>query len=437
MFIFDTVIIGGGIAGLYMGYKLSNNGQKVLIIEKNNYIGGKIYTYKGSVNDINFQYEAGAGRFSDIHFLLNKLIDELNLKKYKIKISNEIVPIVRNLTYSTRNKLKTVYQENNNEKLDNTLLISKILNESENYDKEFLKKITFYNLAQHVLSTDAAQFLYDSYGYISELLFLNANDAIRMFKTDFNSNNQYYILKCGMSEICKRLKNQIKKNGSEIILERQFLNYEYIPYNNKIIIKCNNIAKGKNLVEFFISNNLVLAIPKLDLMKIEKLNCISNELNSVIGHDLTRVYAIYPKNKNNKVWFHNLGKITTDNPIQYIIPIDKEKGLIMISYSDAFMAQYWKQSNDLGNLKKDIKRHLINIFPKIKIPEPIYIKCHHWENGAHFYRPGYDSKKIYKKILNPIPKKKIYIVGECYSFRQAWIEGALETSQEIINKLIN
>lgn len=431
---YDTIIIGGGIAGLYTGYHLSNSGQKVLIIEKNNYLGGKIYTFKGSIDEIKFQYEAGAGRFSDIHILLNNLINELGLNKFKLKIPNERVPIVRNLTYGNKDKLNTVYKPNIDEKLDNTFLISKILNESKKYDKKFLENISFYNLAQHILSSDGAQFLYDSYGYISELLYLNANDAIRMFKNDFNNKNQYYILKCGLSEICKRLKDRIENNGSEIILEKEFISYEYL-YNNNLIVKCNKKISKVNYESFYNCRNLVFAIPKVSLMKIEKLYCISKELNSVIGYDLTRIYAIYPKNKDNKVWFHNLGKITTDNPIQYIIPIDKDKGLIMISYSDAFMAQYWKQSNDLGRLKIDINRHLKNIFPRYKIPEPIYIKCHYWENGAHFYRPGYNSEKIYEKILQPIPKKNIYITGECYSFRQAWIEGALETSEEILKKI--
>ena len=432
---FDTIIIGGGISGLYTGYKLSKSGQKVLIIEKNNYLGGRIFTYKSSINNIDFQYESGAGRFSNQHILLNKLINELKLNNFKKKISNEKIPIGRNLKYHNSHLLKTVYKTNKNEKLDHEFLISKILKESENYEENFLENITFYNLAQHILSTNAAQFLYDTYGYNSEFILLNANLAIKMFKDELSNKNQYFILTCGMDEICNRLKHNIIKNGSTIILKRQFLNYEYIPDSDKFIIKYKYI-NNKNIEELYICNNLVLAIPKLDLMKIKKLSCINNELNSVIGYDLTRVYAIYPKNKK-KVWFHDLKKITTNNPIQYIIPINKDIGLIMISYSDSFMAQYWKQSNDLGRLQFDINRHLKDIFPNFQIPKPIYIKCHYWENGAHFYRPGYNSKKIYKKILMPITNQRVFIIGECYSFKQAWIEGALETSNEILKILLH
>ena len=35
-------------------------------------------------------------------------------------------------------------------------------------------------------------------------------------------------------------------------------------------------------------------------------------------------------------------------------------------------------------------------------------------------------------MINPIPN--IYICGEAYSKKQAWIEGSLETSNEVIKK---
>ena len=57
---------------------------------------------------------------------------------------------------------------------------------------------------------------------------------------------------------------------------------------------------------------------------------------------LIRIYAKYPKDKSGKVWFHGLKRTITDNYIRHIIPIDYEKGLIMISYTDGKYADMWK-----------------------------------------------------------------------------------------------
>ena len=45
---YDIIISGGGISGLYCAYKLllNNPYYKILLIEKNNYLGGRIKTFK-------------------------------------------------------------------------------------------------------------------------------------------------------------------------------------------------------------------------------------------------------------------------------------------------------------------------------------------------------------------------------------------------------
>ena len=41
---YDTIIVGGGISGLFTGYKLSETGKKILIIEASERLGGRIKT---------------------------------------------------------------------------------------------------------------------------------------------------------------------------------------------------------------------------------------------------------------------------------------------------------------------------------------------------------------------------------------------------------
>ena len=52
--------------------------------------------------------------------------------------------------------------------------------------------------------------------------------------------------------------------------------------------------------------------------------------------------------------------------------------------------------------------------------------CHHW-------LPKYNSDEIQKEIFNPI--EDIYICGEGFSNKQAWIEGSLTSCLKVIKSL--
>ena len=53
--IYDYIVVGGGISGLYMTYKLSQTGKSILLVESTNRLGGRILTTK----EKNMQFELG------------------------------------------------------------------------------------------------------------------------------------------------------------------------------------------------------------------------------------------------------------------------------------------------------------------------------------------------------------------------------------------
>ena len=62
---YDTIIVGAGIVGLYCALRLSQY-QKVLIIDKNSYLGGRISTFNEKIDGKPVIYEEGAGRIAHI-----------------------------------------------------------------------------------------------------------------------------------------------------------------------------------------------------------------------------------------------------------------------------------------------------------------------------------------------------------------------------------
>jgi hypothetical protein len=126
-------------------------------------------------------------------------------------------------------------------------------------------------------------------------------------------------------------------------------------------------------------------------------------------------------------------KTLAQNKIQFIIPIDYKNGLIQISYCDSYNADFWNNFKSDKDVMKYLTKILNEMFPDKNIKDPEWITRHYWEAGDHLWKVGVDSKKIQENIDNIFLAKNIYILGETYSERQSWIEGALETIHKKLN----
>ena len=145
-----------------------------------------------------------------------------------------------------------------------------------------------------------------------------------------------------------------------------------------------------------------------------------------------RIYARYPLDKKTKKpWFHNIKRTITNNHIRQIIPINYDDGVIMISYTDLYNAEYWNNYCLSGekSLTKKINNEISLLFNK-KIPDPLEYKFYYWKAGVHMWKTNTDMDSIYKKILNPF--KNIYIANEAFSKHQCWIEGSLTMANDLL-----
>ena len=387
---FDIIIIGGGIAGLYAGLKLSKK-HKVIVLDDRKYYGGRIHTNKKP------QYEIGAARFNSNHKILNKLVKQFKLTKFKLP---------KNFDYLDKkgNLIKNI-----NKKIDERLkyVISK-------KDKNLRSK-TFKEFCNEHLTFKETKELINWFGYTSEFLYLNAYDAVRTFKNDFTNKN-YFVLGEGLTELCNRMAKEINIK----------LNSKVLDVNKE---KDHFVVKTKT--KKYLGKKIIFAVKAVQLKQFKILNSIKSMFSSVRPEKLLRIYAIY---KNG--WFNDLKRTTTNSKLRHIIPINYEKGLIMISYTDGKDVNYFLKNGKLDSdsvIKKKIKKELDILFPNKNIPNPIYFKCHYWSVGAHYWKKNYDSNKIMKKMINPI--NNIYICGEGFSQNQAWIEGSLLTTQKVIKKI--
>ena len=162
-----------------------------------------------------------------------------------------------------------------------------------------------------------------------------------------------------------------------------------------------------------------------------------HSLNYILN--LCKMSAAY--NKLTNPWLKSIReKITTNNQLRFIIPIDPDKGLIMISYTDDEHTKFWqKRKNNQLIMKRTIVK-LVNDTFNIKINEPLKVLTCFWKSGVAYWNSNINSVQISKFLTNPMPN--IYICGENYSQTQSWVEGALQTcnqfllTQQIMDSLV-
>ena len=113
--IYDIIIIGGGISGLYSAYLIKKYYPKktFLILEQNKkkYIGGRIHTE--IFNGVEVVCGAGIGR-KDKDILLMNLLKELNLKYKEFIVKKEYADTFKGKIdiISIVKKLKEEYNKN-------------------------------------------------------------------------------------------------------------------------------------------------------------------------------------------------------------------------------------------------------------------------------------------------------------------------------------
>ena len=439
--LYDYIIIGGGISGLYTYYQLlkKDPSLNIILFEKNDYFGGRIKTTYKKINSNEYQMEDGAGRFNKNHTLLFHLITELGLEKNIIKIDGK----------STFIDVKNLFHEKEFQNKNSFDYIEIILKKAKKENKDVLMSLSFSEYASTILNKKQMNFMIQSSGYYGRLVKMNAYDAYRVFKNDIRDNIDYYTLKNGMSSIIKKLLVKIKEYRGKYRLNSEITDFD-IKYNknndnmdnknndnknnnnnkdnnkddsnNKLFyIKINN----KNQEKIYISKKILLCVPKSCLLSLSYFqNSYYKKLfNSIQTEPLCRIYNIY-----KEIWFTKIGKITTNNRLKYIIPINKKTGLIMISYTDNKNAKYWKNIQDKKNdldtiIVKDVKK----IFD-IDISKSMYNHVCYWKDGTNYWKPSYNSTIISNKILQIDKSTPLFILGEAYSTNQGWVEGALRSS---------
>lgn len=397
---YDYIIIGGGLAGLYTAYKLTQRepNAKLLILERNRAMGGRIDTIHN--------LEAGAGRFHDQHKLLLTLIDELGL-------TDKIRPIS-----SFEHFMPSKGPDRG--KLFDWKPINEITDKLTKIQIPIPYDVTFIEFAKKRLTQEEIRLLLDFFGYSSELTDMNAKDTITLMKRHFNQRRQYYVMEGGLSQITERL---IERINAHMLTHRRVINIiakqsETVPV---IWVECDGIKRQ------YTARKCICALTKDTLLKLPIFKPIYPVLRKIQTLPLCRIYSQLPDLPQMKM--------TTNNNLRIIIPVDEKTNTVMMSYTDNKYARFWKKMLDEKGMEAVNTEHqrLLTQTLNHEIQIPKKTQVFYWEHGVAYFSPGFDSETMPKQIMRPFSDIPIFVCGENYSEKNnQWMEGSLDTSEYIL-----
>jgi hypothetical protein len=133
--------------------------------------------------------------------------------------------------------------------------------------------------------------------------------------------------------------------------------------------------KGSETPFHFRGTNVIIATCRCSLAGFSVLRG-APLLKQVQTGALLRMYAVYPKNADGRIWFAGLKKQVTAGPLRHVIPIHEETGLIMISYTDGDDTKFWREKE--GRVLEDaLHKEVTALFPDRTIPRPVYFRARH------------------------------------------------------------
>lgn len=430
---YDVIIVGSGIAGLYSGVELlrrssgatSRKKLRVAIVEKEGRLGGRAHTFKGKVEGRPVQWEAGAGRISSEHRLVRGL-----LRRYKLTW----LPIGASVEF--KGTVASPLEPNAFEPA-----IPIMLDTLAGLPAADLSRSTIRQLLTRIHGPVAADNYLVRFPYRAEVDIMRADMALSAFGGEMRAHEGYGICKEGLSALIDAMGADFQRRGGVIMQGRTLhdVTHDRVTEQAVCIFKGGDSGSGEPLR----AQHVVLAIPSAAAAELPALRGWST-LRHLRMTPLLRIYGVFPKGGPagpDKLWYEDGGRIVTAGRVRYMIPGSAAMGSAQISYTDSQDAELWMEK-----LKREGQEavgrqivHELREWIDPRIPTPLFVKAHPWEHGATYWLPGqYDPVAESRAAVQPLPAAlpSVWACGESYSLRQAWMEGAVEHAELMLEGLL-
>ena len=409
---YDIIIVGGGIAGLYSAYKIKKRYPRanILILERNRegYLGGR------TGNDIfegeNIVTGAGIGRKHKDKLLI-KLLKELEIKTHEFLTGQSYAS-----TIIQQCDVKTVF-----------------LNLKKQFNGNIHGHMTFKQYATSIIGKSQYNQFVVCAGYTD----YEAESAYEtLYNYGFDDN---YSSWTGIHIPWKTLVEKMaRKIGLGNIMYSENVQRIYTITNNKKEIQNYIIESRTNRFE---TKHVIVATTVEPLKKMLPDAASKNSVYQQIhSQPFLRIYGKFSKSSLNIMRAMVPGLLIVPGPLYKIIPINPNKGVYMIAYNDNVPAKMLHQYTKNTKNNREILARLLE--KSIGLPTNVLelesISDYYWSEGTHYFEPlrGIYKSRDYFLRAAQHPSENMWAVGEMVSKNQGWVEGALESVEMVIDEVL-
>jgi hypothetical protein len=408
---YDIIVVGAGIAGLYSAYKIRHMAPHISILvlegKKKKYIGGRISndTFYGTV----INNGAGIGnRNHDV--ILMKLLHDLKIECPDFTVTSQYAKTLHPVVDIKRIylHLKDVYKS-----------------APEKYKGYTMKEFTTKTIGMS---------LYKKFVTCSGYADYTDMDC-RDFFYDYGFEHMYDSW-TGVKVPWKRLVDTLCKKIGE----------DHIKASSKVVSIDEDKQSGWFHMETkqgqsYVCRQIILATTITSALQlIPGAKQHDSLYRQIHPRAFLRMYGKF--DKTSAFLMKQLVPITTivPGPIHKILPVDKEKGIYQIAYTDSEGAQYFHRKNRLENTEQTREFWCRMLETSLGLErDTLYlvgIQDYYWPVAEHYYEPLREPFKTRREFLSQAqhPMKNMLVVGEMVCTYPGWTEGALESVEAVLHK---
>lgn len=380
-----VVVIGAGVAGLYAACKLSDS-HRVTVLERDTTLGGRAKVDKFK----NVQVPTGAGigrKAKDVRLqsLLRRL--KVPVKEFTV-MHHALFPCTARRTFEA---IKAAFEES----------------VSRPY-------VSFRTFATAVVGNAEYLALVACSGYSD---FEDADVADVLYHYGFEDNiTDWAAFSVPWSQMIAAMEAWVKRSGGTIVrkcaatkLTHSRTTGQYFVDTNKGVFEADKVVVATDI------DTVRSLLPHMPVYK------------HIHGQPFIRIYAAVSKHSAKLLQDVVKGVTIVRGPLQKIIPMSGT--VFMVAYSDNASALYIR---DNAVHKTAVARLLEDC---LGLPHKSVhinaIRCYYHAAGTHYndsglHKHGYSSAMVQRPLPN------VFVVGEAVSNQQGWVEGALESVDQVI-----